>query len=188
MSITEEGRSAVPLDLSIDPKNMDLLTNEGFCNAMYFACSLAPGAGHVSAPVCSTWVFMWFVGIGMKVVMDHQYRKIWFIIELMLEAFIRATSNNMHTKLYTCLVMSNPWVTLCHHHLSSWGAVGVPWDPRPLHWGERTPRPCVTAMSSQRVRCCWCCSAAPKLAGGVLSNQDHQLCTYILFFRMFWNE
>ena len=37
---------------------MDLLTNEGFANAMYFACNLAPGSGHVSAPVCSTWVFM----------------------------------------------------------------------------------------------------------------------------------
>ena len=51
-------RSAVPFDIRLDPTNMNLLSNEGFANALFFACNLSPGSGHVSAPVCSTWVFM----------------------------------------------------------------------------------------------------------------------------------
>jgi len=52
------GRSAVPFDFAYDNINMNLLTNEGFSNALFHACNLEIGSGHVTAPVCSTWVFM----------------------------------------------------------------------------------------------------------------------------------
>ena len=37
---------------------MDLLTPSGFANALFYACNLKPGSGHMTAPVCSTFVFM----------------------------------------------------------------------------------------------------------------------------------
>ena len=48
----------MPFDIVLDKVNMDLLTNEGFCNALFYACNLAPGAGHMTGPVCSTWIFL----------------------------------------------------------------------------------------------------------------------------------
>ena len=47
-----------PFDIRIGGSGMNLLTNEGFANALYCACNLKIGAGHMTAPVCSTWVFM----------------------------------------------------------------------------------------------------------------------------------
>lgn len=51
----------MPFDVRLDSVNVNLMSNEGFSNALYFACNLREGAGHVSAPVCSSWVFM-FLG------------------------------------------------------------------------------------------------------------------------------
>lgn len=56
--LTEAGRNAMPFDLEVDASRMDLLSPAGFANALYYACSLVPGSGHLSAPVCSSWVFM----------------------------------------------------------------------------------------------------------------------------------
>ena len=50
----------MPFDLETDPERMDLMSPMGFANALYYACSLEPGSGHLSAPVCSSWVFMIF--------------------------------------------------------------------------------------------------------------------------------
>ena len=50
--------SSIPIDLDIDPYNMDLTTSRGFSNAIFQLLNVRPGGGHTSAPVCSTWVFM----------------------------------------------------------------------------------------------------------------------------------
>ena len=54
----KEGREAMPFDLELDGKLMDLATPQGFCNAMWAVCNLKPGSGHLSAPVCSTFVIV----------------------------------------------------------------------------------------------------------------------------------
>ena len=54
--VTQEGRRAVPFDITHDPENMDLLTDQGFANAIFHTCALLPGSGALSAPVCSTFV------------------------------------------------------------------------------------------------------------------------------------
>ena len=51
------GRSAMPFDVDLSSE-MDLLTPSGFTNALFYACNLKPGSGHMTAPVCSTFVFM----------------------------------------------------------------------------------------------------------------------------------
>ena len=51
------GRSAMPFDVDLSSE-MDLLTPLGFTNALFYACNLKPGSGHMTAPVCSTFVFM----------------------------------------------------------------------------------------------------------------------------------
>ncbi|CAL1129927.1 unnamed protein product [Cladocopium goreaui] len=51
------GRSAMPFDVELSSE-MDLLTPSGFANALFYACNLKPGSGHMTAPVCSTFVFM----------------------------------------------------------------------------------------------------------------------------------
>lgn len=48
----------MPFDIVLDKVNMDLMTNEGFANALFYACNLAPGCGHMTGPVCSTWIFL----------------------------------------------------------------------------------------------------------------------------------
>ncbi|CAL1130604.1 unnamed protein product [Cladocopium goreaui] len=53
----EANRVAVPLDLELGQNN-NLLTNDGFCNALYHICNTKPGSGHMTAPVCSSWVFL----------------------------------------------------------------------------------------------------------------------------------
>lgn len=62
MSVTKgewaEGRRAVPFEIKLDANNMDILSSAGFANAMFQICNLKPGSGCLSAPVCSSWVFM----------------------------------------------------------------------------------------------------------------------------------
>ncbi|CAK9111848.1 unnamed protein product, partial [Durusdinium trenchii] len=54
----EEGRRAIPFDVRIDPQSMDLLSPQGFANALHAVCCLKPGSAALAAPVCSTFVFM----------------------------------------------------------------------------------------------------------------------------------
>lgn len=54
----EAGRTAQPFDVRLDPERMDLLSPQGFANALHAVCRLKPGAGHLAAPVCSSFVFM----------------------------------------------------------------------------------------------------------------------------------
>ena len=60
----KEGRDAVPFDLELDGTRMDLSTSEGFCNAMWSVARLRPGGGHLTAPVCSTFVIV-YLGVFM---------------------------------------------------------------------------------------------------------------------------
>lgn len=57
-SFLQEGRHAIPLDLSFDEKSpgMNLLTNEGFSSALFHCATLTPGSSCTLAPVCSTFV------------------------------------------------------------------------------------------------------------------------------------
>lgn len=54
----QEGRSAIPFDISYDAQSMDLLSDQGFANAVYHTLNLKVGSGKMSAPVCSTFVLM----------------------------------------------------------------------------------------------------------------------------------
>ena len=49
----------MPYDLRLDGQRMDLATPEGFSNALWSVARLRPGSGHLTAPVCSTFVFVW---------------------------------------------------------------------------------------------------------------------------------
>lgn len=55
----KEGRDAYPYGIKLDPARMDLASTEGFANALWSVANLKPGSGHLTAPVCSTFVFMW---------------------------------------------------------------------------------------------------------------------------------
>ena len=46
------------LDKEYGGPEFDLLSNEGFCNALYYTACLEPGSSKMAAPVCSTFVFM----------------------------------------------------------------------------------------------------------------------------------
>lgn len=62
MAVTQaewaEGRDAYPYDIKLDPARMDLASTQGFANALWSVANLKPGSGHLTAPVCSTFVFM----------------------------------------------------------------------------------------------------------------------------------
>lgn len=62
MSVTraewECGRQAVPYDIELDSSSMNLLTPKGMANALFHVMNLKPGSGKLTAPVCSTFVFM----------------------------------------------------------------------------------------------------------------------------------
>ena len=54
----ERRSNAIPMDIRFGP-DQDLLSDTGFCNALYQVLSLRPSSGGLwAAPVCSTWVFM----------------------------------------------------------------------------------------------------------------------------------
>ena len=52
----QEGRTAVPMDVRYDPETMDMLTPQGFANALFQTLNIRPGCGKLTAPVCSTFV------------------------------------------------------------------------------------------------------------------------------------
>lgn len=47
-------------DIEYDPQLMDISTPRGFVVAMVQVMNLEPGSGLTLAPVCSSWVWMWF--------------------------------------------------------------------------------------------------------------------------------
>ncbi len=64
----KEGRGdAVPLDIEIGGGIHDILTDVGFSNSLFQVMNLKPGTGAFSAPVCSTWVFLFLVQIRQRV-------------------------------------------------------------------------------------------------------------------------
>lgn len=65
----------MPFDIALS-SDMDLATSSGFANACFCAANLLPGTGHVSAPVCSTWVFMLLGEINKSIWAVSQ--KSWF--------------------------------------------------------------------------------------------------------------
>lgn len=54
----KEGRDAVAFDVCIDGQRMNLATPHGFSNALWAVSTLRPGGGHLTAPVCSTFVLV----------------------------------------------------------------------------------------------------------------------------------
>eukprot|EP00959_Pyramimonas_sp_CCMP1952_P029723 623763-Pyramimonas_sp.AAC.1 len=53
-----DGRIAVGFEIKDDPVMMDFLNPVGFLYAVSLCCRLKPGGQCVSAPVCSTWVWL----------------------------------------------------------------------------------------------------------------------------------
>ena len=47
----------MPMDVEMGPQ-FDLLSDQGFANALFQVANLEPGSAHMSAPVCSTFVWM----------------------------------------------------------------------------------------------------------------------------------
>ena len=54
------GRRAVAYDVIYDDVFMDFNSARGYSHALYQVLRLEPGSGLTLAPVCSSWVFMWF--------------------------------------------------------------------------------------------------------------------------------
>ncbi|CAE7370799.1 unnamed protein product [Symbiodinium sp. CCMP2592] len=52
------GRRAVAHDVSYNERTMDILSSLGFCIAVFECLRLVPGSGMLTAPVCSSWIFM----------------------------------------------------------------------------------------------------------------------------------
>ena len=46
---------------------MDLASTQGFANAIWAVANLRPGAGHLTAPVCSTFVIVYFGALGFRI-------------------------------------------------------------------------------------------------------------------------
>lgn len=57
----QAGRAAVPFEITLDPESQDILSPQGFANAVYQTLRLEPGTGALHAPVCSTWIFLQLV-------------------------------------------------------------------------------------------------------------------------------
>lgn len=63
----QEGReNAVPMDIEIGGGIHDVLTGVGFSNTLFQIMNLKVGSGAFSAPVCSTWVFLFLVQIRQR--------------------------------------------------------------------------------------------------------------------------
>ena len=58
LEFLQAGRISEPFELTLDPFSQDILTSEGFANAVFQTLRLKPGSGCLHAPVCGTWVWM----------------------------------------------------------------------------------------------------------------------------------
>ena len=65
----QENRRALPFDIRYNSDTMDLLTDQGFANAVFHTLCIAPGGSATTAPVCSTFVLM---QLGTKIVFISQ--------------------------------------------------------------------------------------------------------------------
>ena len=56
----EMGRVAEAFEITKGGEVQDIMSNVGYANALYLTANLNPndGAGKLTAPVCSTWVYM----------------------------------------------------------------------------------------------------------------------------------
>ncbi|CAJ1447512.1 unnamed protein product [Effrenium voratum] len=54
----QAGRTAIPFDVCNDCVRQDFTSPFGFSNALYWALCLQPGSGKLTAPICSTWVWI----------------------------------------------------------------------------------------------------------------------------------
>ncbi len=59
LPLIKENRRAIPFDINLDPERMDMLSTVGFTNCLFAVCNSLPGSGFLTAPVCSSWVFLW---------------------------------------------------------------------------------------------------------------------------------
>lgn len=66
---SKEGREGIPFDIRIDGNLMDLASPQGFANALWAVANLKPGSGHLTAPVCSSFVFVFLSCSEMGVVL-----------------------------------------------------------------------------------------------------------------------
>ena len=57
MQRMQAGRSAVPYDVSYSDRQ-NVLSSVGFVAALVACIRIRPGGGSLSAPVCSTWVYL----------------------------------------------------------------------------------------------------------------------------------
>ena len=58
--VLEEGRSVFAYDIVYNSEFMDIMTPQGFALAIYAVLNTKRAGGLTLAPVCSTWVFMFF--------------------------------------------------------------------------------------------------------------------------------
>ena len=56
--LRQAGRSAIALDVTYGGEEFDLLSDVGFLNALFHTANLEVGGSALTAPVCSTFVFM----------------------------------------------------------------------------------------------------------------------------------
>lgn len=54
----KRGRLAVPFEIKLAGKLMDINSSHGFAHAVHLMCCVKPGGSCLLAPVCSSWVFM----------------------------------------------------------------------------------------------------------------------------------
>ena len=73
VTLVEAGRTAIPFELNLDPSKQNILSDEGFVNALYNTMRVRIAGGFLHAPVCSTWVFMilWLVWQKVSSKMVH---------------------------------------------------------------------------------------------------------------------
>ena len=69
-------------DIAWGGEAMDLTSPEGFIGAIYHACRLSPGTGCLAAPVCSSFVYMFFSSFSKRSLFEEwqrisQQREIW---------------------------------------------------------------------------------------------------------------
>ena len=69
----QAGRQAIPFEINLCPDSQDILSPQGFANALYQMLRLRPGAGALHAPVCSTWILM-ILACALKEVNDFGFK------------------------------------------------------------------------------------------------------------------
>lgn len=89
--LAKEGRDAAAFDLLIDSKRMDLATPEGFSNALWAVATLKPGGGHLTAPVCSTFVIVNLRYLFVSILSSNPSSFTW---QCYLGGFLNQSSNS----------------------------------------------------------------------------------------------